>query len=412
MHPSHHRHAALLLCCLVSGWLTALSSHALATTAPPPPVTPAISGNGAAHADVGDAARCTLQGTVHYLLHNTKVYLYDIQRGAYLDSATVVGQRFWMSVPVDSAMLALLLSPDSAHGFEVPCLLEPAATLTVDAQTHVVQGTPANDVLCRYLTTSDSIVTQIRIQSARMSQVAGRRYSRLQAQRQQLFHDFFAATVDTGLVLYRRHHDDLVGTYILYRIIQLKSGDYLAIDDPNPWSATQIDSVLRSASPLTQHFAPLQPYRLTATPPQPALAGLPYRDFTAREFVTMQPVALSSLIAGRLAVLSFWNAAQCHAEIQQSLIPLYQQYKRQGLVIVGINAHDSDTEHDRAAKVHDIPYPLLLVDDDSVARLYGVTTYPTAVVIDPDGVMLGVYNGAALRQVVVDWFAQHPDGAR
>lgn len=88
---------------------------------------------------------------------------------------------------------------------------------------------------------------------------------------------------------------------------------------------------------------------------------------------------------GNIVMLDFWATwcAPCrraHPDIQE----LYEEYKEDGVVVLGINNEGRNTARQYMQK-HDYSFPTLLDTTDATAREYGVNAMPYYFVIDRDG---------------------------
>jgi thiol-disulfide isomerase/thioredoxin len=122
-----------------------------------------------------------------------------------------------------------------------------------------------------------------------------------------------------------------------------------------------------------------------------------------------KPVNLASL-KGKIVLLNFWGywCGSCVVEMP-TLMRLNDQFKDKGLTVVGVHV-DNDGEIDTAAKLdektamyrtgiwkgRDLPFPTALASGRSretgqclPAADYGVLGYPTTIVIDRNGKVLG-----------------------
>jgi len=130
------------------------------------------------------------------------------------------------------------------------------------------------------------------------------------------------------------------------------------------------------------------------------------------------PVRLADL-RGKVVLLNFWGVwcGPCVAEMPV-LIELHQRYKDKGLVVVGVHV-DQDGQLDTAAKLDaaiatiskeywdgkDLPFSVALVSGKiararkSPAQQYGVFGYPTTIVIDRKGNIVGELGGFGPKDI-------------
>jgi len=101
---------------------------------------------------------------------------------------------------------------------------------------------------------------------------------------------------------------------------------------------------------------------------------------------------------GKVVLLNFW-ATWCPPCVEEMpvLDRLAREYGDQGLRVVGVALDDASAVRD-FAETHDIDYPLLIGGREaySLVRAYGNarTTLPHTVIIDRDGVVRRVHQGA------------------
>jgi len=101
-------------------------------------------------------------------------------------------------------------------------------------------------------------------------------------------------------------------------------------------------------------------------------------------------VNMADHIGRKVILLDFWSiyCAPCVKEMP-ILIELYNKYNKKGLEVFGISL-DSHFNARRLTKFvegykEQIPYPIIHDARSEIRRMYGVSTLPTTIIIDPDG---------------------------
>ncbi len=117
---------------------------------------------------------------------------------------------------------------------------------------------------------------------------------------------------------------------------------------------------------------------------QPLQHGTKIVNFALND-LSGHSVRLSSF-AGKVVVLNFWATwcGPCRSEMP-SLETLYNKYKAQGLVVVGVNLEESSGAVRQFVKHDGITFPILLDSSGRVALAYGARSIPVTYVIDRAG---------------------------
>jgi peroxiredoxin len=125
-----------------------------------------------------------------------------------------------------------------------------------------------------------------------------------------------------------------------------------------------------------------------APPPE----GQPAPDFTLSSD-TGENLRLSEF-RGQVIMLNFWATwcGPCRQEMPM-LDKLYQQYSRNGFVLLGVNIDDNVANAVDMAKKIGISFPVLFDTDKRVSRRYDVDAMPSTLFIDRDGRLRHVHRG-------------------
>ncbi len=99
---------------------------------------------------------------------------------------------------------------------------------------------------------------------------------------------------------------------------------------------------------------------------------------------------------GKLVLLNFWATwgAPCREEMP-AMERLYQRYKEQGFVILGVNVKDDKKSAISFLKELKITFPNALDPQGEVGLLYGAWGLPVTYLIDPKGTALARAWGPA-----------------
>jgi len=121
-----------------------------------------------------------------------------------------------------------------------------------------------------------------------------------------------------------------------------------------------------------------------------ASARQPERGQRAPAFVLTQldggPLRFPDDVRGRPAIIRFWAATCpfCEKELRD-IEALLLRHGSTGLVVVTVNVGQSPAKIAQVVKRNHLTYPVLVDEESSVARLYGVVTLPTAFFVRRDG---------------------------
>ena len=100
-------------------------------------------------------------------------------------------------------------------------------------------------------------------------------------------------------------------------------------------------------------------------------------------------------LKGRVVLLDFWATwcPPCKKELPE-LAALYTQMESQGVTLVGMTV-DQGSAQDVAAAVapFDLPYPVVLADEDAQKQFGGIRAVPTKFLLDKEGQVVEKYVG-------------------
>ncbi len=114
-------------------------------------------------------------------------------------------------------------------------------------------------------------------------------------------------------------------------------------------------------------------------------------------------VTLSDL-RGKIVVINLWATwcPPCRAETP-ALENAYVQYKDSGVVVLGLNVTNQDSEKDVPLFVEEfgLTFPILLDRDGSVSALYQLKGLPTTYFVNREGIIRTVVVGGPMSETFI-----------
>lgn len=125
--------------------------------------------------------------------------------------------------------------------------------------------------------------------------------------------------------------------------------------------------------------------------------GYPFRPFTDVEFSTEQPISLRDY-KGKYVYVDFWGTwcKGCVREMR-TLKNLYSSLDKTRFEFIGIDCLDSPERLKSFIVKEQITWPQIVSNDKNrLVDLYGVTSFPTSVLINPEGIIVAkdIYGDA------------------
>jgi len=115
-------------------------------------------------------------------------------------------------------------------------------------------------------------------------------------------------------------------------------------------------------------------------------------DLTGKDAPSFRGVSLDGkaysleTLKGKAVLLDFW-ASWCVPCIRSMPIveKLHEDYRAQGLVVLAVDVGENRETVEKFLKTRTIPYPVIMGDEAGIPGAYGVSAFPTFVMIGPDG---------------------------
>lgn len=202
-----------------------------------------------------------------------------------------------------------------------------------------------------------------------------------------------ARILDANWKLYNENSDNLLAEYAMQQIVALGNFTY-----------SELDSIVKAASPRVANDKKVQAKLAQLSCVEQTSVGKHYTDIQGVDG------KLSDIIDGKLALVDFYASwcGPCRAEIKDNIVPLWKKYKKQGLVVVGLNvwergnAEARKAAHEKVMANLGIDYPQLVDSTRTATDTYGVLGIPQIMLIGPDGTILARdLRGAAIEEAII-----------
>lgn len=128
-----------------------------------------------------------------------------------------------------------------------------------------------------------------------------------------------------------------------------------------------------------------------------------------REFAwvnTDRPLRLDEELKGSVVVLDFWTYCCINCmHILPDLAYIEHKYAGRPVVVIGVHSAKFDNEGDernilQACQRYNIGHPVIVDQDHEIWSAYSVRSWPTLMIIDPAGKVVGALSGEGNREVL------------
>ena len=160
-----------------------------------------------------------------------------------------------------------------------------------------------------------------------------------------------------------------------------------------------VDLPLQAAEPLalgTPEAAGSQPF--PGRIPAPSIDG-------GKDWLNAGGEITLKDLRGKVVILDFWTYCCINCmHILPDLKHLEKKYGRE-LVVIGVHSAKFDNEKDsanirRAIQRYEIEHPVINDADSTIWQKYGVRSWPTIIVIDPEGFVCAAVPGEGRRAIL------------
>ena len=337
-----------------------------------------------------------IKGTAEGFNDGDTLFLtHDLEQGIPSDTVLVSDGKFSLEGDIDSVELCMVYSADR-NEINAPFFLEPG-TVTIHISEAIGQsrvgGTTSNNEWQRL---NDSVM----VIGKEINRIAEHIYGKTVSQEEQQqgmnqierLNERFSAVV---LKAVERNIDNEFGCFLLtyYPEEVISNEDRLRL-------IQQLPTERRNRSAVKAIEESIKRAENTATGNTIPAFEQPTPDGTPLNI-------MNEVQQHAITILDFW-ASWCGPcrQAMPEMIELYNQYKDQGLGIVGISLDEDYDAWTQAIKTHSIPWPQmsdLKGWDNAAAQLFNISAIPHIIVVDSTGKILARgLRGEDLEQFVAD----------
>ena len=125
---------------------------------------------------------------------------------------------------------------------------------------------------------------------------------------------------------------------------------------------------------------------------QPVMSAGNRVDLTGKDAPSFRGLSLDGKaysldgLKGKAVLLDFW-ATWCGPCIRSmpTVEKLHEEYRAQGLVVLAVDVGETRETVEKFLKTRNLPYPVIMGDEAGIPAAYGISAFPTFVMIGTDG---------------------------
>jgi thiol-disulfide isomerase/thioredoxin len=335
----------------------------------------------------------TIIGTLPDTINNTYAYLSPLgstETGQYPDSALILNGHFMFKGIANNKPALYQISTEyiNMNGWVVV----ESGFINYNYQDEEPQGyiytrgTPINDQLTDKIVISSRVLNQqmenfmkIQADTTIIDRTELNKQARLSAQ------DYY-----TNLISFLKEN------------AKNSVGEYFFLSFSPAIKEKELNEILPN---LTEEAKQKYYDKKNATIPQPVTEGRQYIPFKGKTIIN-EPFILSNIIhSHKLILLDFW-ASWCVPCLKSmpEIAEIYDNYKNEGLEIVGISLDENETLWKKAVEKNNMSWIQIISnigENDNIAKMYGVNLIPYTLLVNSEGEIVSVnLRGKELREKI------------
>jgi thiol-disulfide isomerase/thioredoxin len=132
---------------------------------------------------------------------------------------------------------------------------------------------------------------------------------------------------------------------------------------------------------------------------------------------TDRPLSIREL-RGSVVILDFWTYCCINCiHVVPTLRAIEERYRSEPVVVIGVHSGKFDAERDplrikEAVRRYDIRHPVVVDDDMEIWSRYGVRSWPTLVIVRPDGTIAAIAPGEPELEMLDGFIAKQLEESR
>lgn len=326
------------------------------------------------------AQNCHITGHVAVPdLQGRNIVLYNMNTGMSLASAKIVDSTFAIDLDVTEPFVAMLKTdPQSTNpnSYYYLRLVGEPGNIYADLVTDSLSGTPLNDNLYQYSTECNHGINAIRDYYYQLNESANMPediQSELREKVEAGTEGLFSMIRNTFML----NKDNAVAALAMEDLINYNDKlDYETVVE----MLKDAPAIVTTYQPLNKQLVAME--RVSHTAP-----GKSFIDLQLTDFKTGNPIKLSQVIRGKVAIIDFWASwcRPCRAEIPY-LAKIYEKYgNNRNFVLVSLNVWDKPDAQAKAIKELGMTWTQLTDATRNATDTYGVDGIPQILIIGKDG---------------------------